>query len=354
MIKIALPNKGRLYQDTISFLQKCGLNVRRDNERQYQSRMTGLCSDVEVVFQRALDIPKVTGQGQADLGITGLDIFCEMGEEASRCLLVFPDVVDESKRQISCLPYGRCALVLAVPDSWVDITSIGDLAELAIKRKREGRMLRVATEFPFLTKNYLFQKNVSYFKIIEVSGAVESAPRMAGADIVSDLMSSGTTLSENRLKLIDGGEIIRSQASLIASLSLQKDASKMALLKQIIDRIEAYLNAEKYYLITANIIIEGKTELDLKKHLVAGISPSQIELLGQKGPTIAKVMNLADNNTTWSISIQVKSEDLEKVIFILKKKSGQNILVSPLAFIYDNPGKAFLSLEERLKGKVHL
>lgn len=352
MIKIALPNKGRLYQDTISFLQKCGLNVSRDNERQYQSRLTGFFEDVGVIFQRALDIPKVVGLSQADLGITGLDIFCEMGEEARGCLTVFPDAVDEKERQIPCLPQGKCALVLAVPDQWVDITSISDLAELAITRKKENRMLRVATEFPNLTRDYLFQKNVSYFEIVEVSGAVESAPRMAGADIVSDLMSSGVTLSENRLKLIEGGRILQSQACLIASSSLQKDSQKMTFLRQIIDRIEAHLNAEKYYLLTANIIIEGKRESDLKRKLIEDLSPLQIELLGQKGPTIARVMNLKDNNTIWSISMQVKSGYIEEVVSILKRKNGQNIFVSPLAFVYDNPGKAFLSLEEKLKGKI--
>lgn len=351
MIKIALPNKGRLYQDTISFLEKCGLGVVRNNERQYQSRLTGLFEDVGVVFQRALDIPKVVGLSQADLGITGLDIFCEMGQEARGCLTVFPDVVDEKERQIPWLPYGKCALVLAVPDSWVDITSISDLAELAIIRKKENRMLRVATEFPNLTRDYLFQKNVSYFEIVEVSGAVESAPRMAGADIVSDLMSSGVTLSENRLKLIDGGCILKSQACLIASSSLQKDSQKMALLKQIIDRIEAHLNAMRYYLVTANIIIEGKRESDLKRKLIEGLSPSQIELLGQEGPTISRVMKLTDNNTVWSISMQVKSEYIEEVISILKRKNGKNILVLSLNFIYDTPGKAFFRFNERQKIK---
>lgn len=327
MLKIALPNKGRLYQDTISFLNACALNVIRDNERQYQSRMRGLFEDVEVVFQRALDIPKVIGQGRADLGITGLDIFCEMGEEASGCVCVFPDEAFKEARQIPGLPYGACSLVLAVPDHWVDITSISDLAELAIIRKKEGRMIRVATEFPHLTKNYLFQKGVSYFEIIEVSGAVESAPAMGSADIVSDLVSSGATLAENRLKLIEEGEIIKSQACLIASFSLQKeerDSPKMLLLEHIIDRIEAHLNAKKYYLITANI----KTQADVVNEL-----------------SCANIINI----TNESISIQVKCEDLEDIIFLLRKKGAQNILVSSCNFIYNNPGKAFLSFLKKIK-----
>lgn len=329
-LKIALPNKGRLYEDTLGFLKECDLSITRDNERQYQSRLKGLFEDVEVVFQRAQDIPKVIGQGKADLGITGLDIFCEMGEEASGCVCVFPDAILEEDRKISSLPYGECALVLAVPDQWVDITSMSDLAELAIVRKKEGRLMRVATGFPHLTKNYLFQKNVSYFEIIEVSGAVESAPAMGLADIVSDLVSSGVTLRENRLKLIDDGRIIQSQASLIASLSLQNEdlnSAKMVLLKHIIDRIEAYLNAKKYYLITANIKID----------------PSIVNEL-----SFANIISITDGDTS-SISIQVKSEKLEDVVSILRKGGGQNILVSSLNFLYNNPEEAFISLIKRLK-----
>lgn len=361
-LTIALPNKGRLYSDTISFLEKCGLFVRRDNERQYQSKMRGIADGVEVVFQRARDIPKVVGEGRIDLGITGYDIFCEMGgEQSGNCFSIFPDSKDEL---IPRLPFGSCSLVLAVPDHWVDIVSMSDLAELAITRKKENQILKVATEFPYLTQNHLYKWAVSYFETIEVYGAAESAPKMGSADLVADLKASGVTLTENRLKEIAGGEILKSSACFIASKAFthemkKKDSPKIKLTQQIIDRIDAHLNAKKYWLITANIGIipnsDGDHEQQLKKALTADLEKEQLKFLGQRGPTIASVLDLKEHNSSFdlphffSISIQVKSDELETAITILRNKTGRDILISPLAFVYDNEPKAYNTLVNKLK-----
>ena len=76
-LTIALPNKGRLYEETLKFLDKCALRVRRENERQYDAKMDGLADSIDVVFQRARDIPKVVGEGRIDLGINGFDFLWE-------------------------------------------------------------------------------------------------------------------------------------------------------------------------------------------------------------------------------------------------------------------------------------
>jgi len=366
-LTIALPNKGRLYDHTIRFLDKCALTVHRDNERQYQATMGGLSDGVEVVFQRARDIPKVVGEGRIDLGITGYDIFREMGaEESTRCFSVFPSSEHEGKQHeaIPSLRYGSCSLVMAVPDHWVDISNMSDLAELAIVRKQEGQMLRIATEFPNLTKKHLFNKGVSYFEVTDVTGAAESAPRMGSADLISDLKSSGVTLAENRLKVIDGGTIINSGACLIASESLKKepeDSPKMTLAKSVIDRIEAHLNAKKYWLITANLEIDGTgkskgTEERLRQYLREDLNATELGLLGQKGPTIARVMQLGEEEDEgraeiYSVSVQVDSENLESVITILRNKSGGDILVTPVSFVYDQEPRAYARLKRSLRRK---
>jgi len=356
-LRIAIPNKGRLYEETLKFLEKCGLKVRRENERQYRASMDGIEGGIEVIFQRTRDIPRVVGEGQIDLGITGLDILLEVGRERD-CVCVFPDKLEENDRSIPSLPYGYCCLVLAVPEYWVDITSISDLAELAIIRKRENKMLKVATEFPNLTRNYLFHRGVSYFEIIEATGAVESMPSIGSSDFVSCLKSSGTTLVENRLKEIEGGLIINSSACVIAGSSLVKElpeSLKLTCVKNFLDRIEGCRMADDFVLITANLVIPSPhhDESRLCEVLFTGISKEELNLLGRKGPTIAKVINpFESEKTVYSISIQVERNHMEKAISILRGKGACDILVTPLNFIFDEKPKAYSFLIQRLKGKI--
>lgn len=345
---LALPGKGRSYKPTLEFLEKCAFSVKRENERQYQSEMTGIEGDVEVLFQCPRDIPKLIEDGGADLGMTGFDMFMEAGgdQKLDRMAPVFPD--DRDYPDIPFLPFGACSLVIAVPENRVDIQTISDLAEYAMSRKREGKILRVATEFPNLTKEHLFKYGVSYFEITEVFGAVESAPGRGAADIIADLKSSGITLSENRLKEITGGTILRSSMSLIASTQTLKDKEKRRIAKQIIDRIEAQMNARKYWLITANVI--AKDELSLASLLTDNLKEKESRLLGQAGPTVAKVLALNNPSqaSVYSVSVQSKTENLDMVVDILRKKGGKNILVTPMSFVFDAE-RAYRFLEKKIR-----
>lgn len=358
LLTIALPNKGRLYEGTLKFLEKCALRVRRENERQYQAKMDGISSSVEVVFQRARDIPKVVGEGRIDLGITGFDVLWETGGEKN-CVSIFPDEREPAERLVQSLPYGYCSLVLAVPDHWVDVTTVSDLAELAIVRKRENRMLRVATEFPNLTRTYLFNAGVTYFEIVEVTGAAESAPRTGSADLVADLMSSGVTFAENRLKRIEAGIIISSGACLIASNSLQREpvgSPKLSAAKSLIDRIEAYRVADDFVLLTANIVVPqpNADENVLLEFLTKDLGQDDIKLLGREGPTVARVLSTADGElsrkqTAYSVSIEIARERLDQAITLLRSKTGRDILVTSLNFVFDEKPKAYNRLMEKLK-----
>ena len=362
ILRVALPSKGRLEKETLEFLDGCALRVRRENERQYQARMTGIDEGIEVIFQRAADIPKIVGEGRIDLGITGFDLLWEKGAEAA-CISVFPDERDENLRKVDSLPYGSCSLVIAIQEHWVHVTNIADLAELAVIHKKRKDILKVATEFPNLTRKFLFDLGVTHFEIIAVSGAAESAPRTKSAAFVSTLKSSGVTLSENRLKEIEGGIIISSGACLIASSQLAKEgrnSTKLELARNFIDRIEAHMIAEDFVLVTANIVVNKPDagEEQLRTVLSEGLTELELKLLGQEGPTVAKVIKISkegkgqseQNNSysIYSVSIQVKRENLDKVIAVLRKKSGQNILVSPLNFVFDDRPKAFARLSEKL------
>jgi len=366
-VTIALPNKGRLHDNTVAFLEKCALKVKRDNARQYQSTMSGAGGPVDVVFQRARDIPTIVAEGKADLGITGFDIFCETEREGGECIAVFPDEKERGAQSIGPLPFGACNLVVAVPDHWVDVTAMADVAELALAMKKDGNQrLRVATEFPNLVRNFLFEKGVSNFQIVEVYGAAESAPKMGSADIVADLASSGVTLAENRLKQIRGGEILRSSACLIASRKLRGEGKgagkKLTLVRNIVDRIDANMKARQYWLVTANVAAPapGKGEAFedvLARALAEGLTDDQRALLGRKGPTVARVLDMSgnggeSNEAVYGVSLQVEADALDAVVGLLRRQTGLDILVSPVAFAYESRAVAYDLLQAKLKKKV--
>src|SRR5207244_1868552 len=145
----ALPGKGALEANTLTFLAECGMKVSRANPRQYLARMKSM-PDIEVVFQRAADIPELVQSGDAALGITGYDILAEHrgssdeereeGGGSSELFVLLRD-----------LGYGACRLVVAVPETWIDVSNCSDLWHLSgYYQLHKGRGLRIATKYPVL------------------------------------------------------------------------------------------------------------------------------------------------------------------------------------------------------------
>ena len=147
-LRLAIASKG-WEDDTLRFLGQCGLRVDRSNPRQYRASMRGLpTGPAEVVFQRATDIFDEVNGGSVDLGITGYDIVAEHRAEEDEIVVVHGE-----------LGFRRCSLVVAVPEGWVDVTSVSDLAEVAVELRSAGRELRVATKYPNLTRQFLYGRD---------------------------------------------------------------------------------------------------------------------------------------------------------------------------------------------------
>lgn len=265
-IRLALPSDGELYETTQQFLRGAGMDVRRPSSRQYTGTIASL-KDVVVLFQRAADIPAKVEEGTADIGIVGLDRFLESSPENGNSLVVLDD-----------LAYGNCELVIAVPDFWVDVESVTDLAELAIESREQGSRLRLATKYPKLVQEFLISKVVHYIELAPTSGTVEAAPATGYAEVIADLTASGATLRENHLKILNDGVILSSQACMIANKnSVGSDQTKLALTRQILERAEAFLKAKDYSIISAQapkwtreIDLEFRSEFDLE--VVPGIT----------------------------------------------------------------------------------
>ena len=254
-LRLAVPSDGALHEPTMMFLRLCGMEVLRANQRRYTAEIPAM-PGVRVLFQRSADITSKVEEGNADVGIVGLDRFLESRREEGETNVV-----------IDALGFGHCELVIGVPDSWVDVISLADLADLSMHFREEGNDLRIATKYPRLVGRLLLSNGVNYFSLVESSGTVEAAPAMGFADIVADISSSGTTMRENLLKPIRGGSVLRSEACLIANSGLLAgNAQKRQQAESLVELIEAHLQSQRYYSVTANI--KGETAEDVARYVL--------------------------------------------------------------------------------------
>lgn len=204
---IAIPSKGRLKDDALAALAGAGLTVVPPaDSRTYKAHAEGR-DDIEVAFLSASQIARELAAGTVDAGITGED-------------LVQEDVADSAQRitKLAPLGFGHADVVVAVPDAWVDVHTMADLAEVAAGfRARHGRRMRIATKYWRLTQAHFSERHgIQLYRIIESLGATEGAPAAGQADLIVDITSTGSTLSANRLRVLDDGVILRSQACLFA------------------------------------------------------------------------------------------------------------------------------------------
>ena len=232
---LALPSKGRLYDATARFFEGAGLVIASTYGRQYTAELRGV-EGWKVLFQRAEEITETVGSGTADLGLTGLDFFNEDPGHQDRLLLI-----------IERLGYGFANLVVAIPEHWIDVETVEHLGDLAISfRLSKGRPLRIATRFPNLTRRFLEDHEISDYVLVHSAGALESSPSAGVADLIVDLTSTGTTLTENKLRALRDGTVIRSQACLFGSRQIgELEPRLMERLTTLLDRIEARLLANE-------------------------------------------------------------------------------------------------------------
>ncbi len=208
MLKIALPNKGRLSEEVRELFNDAGLEVRVRGERALTASLGG---EFEAIFVRAQDIPEFVADGAAQAGVTGWDLVNESGRE----LELLMD-----------LEFGRCRLVVAARE---------ESGIISVEGVKNG--MRVASCFPRLTQEFFTQRG-QQVTVVPVSGAAEIAPHLGIADIVVDLTSTGSTLKMNGLREV--GTVLESSARLVACKANTQDAvRKLDELKQALGSVLA-------------------------------------------------------------------------------------------------------------------
>ncbi|MEE8443153.1 MAG: ATP phosphoribosyltransferase [Dehalococcoidia bacterium] len=314
-LRLAIPSDGELYESTLSFLSECGMAVNRGNTRRYTGSLRSL-DGVLVLFQRAADIPAKVEDGSADIGIDGLDRFVESHVDDGDGFIIHED-----------LGYSRCELVMAVPQAWVDVSEMADMADLAVEFRERGRDLRVATKYPRLTQRFFFGRGINYFTIVQSSGTLEAAPLMGFADVIVDISSTGTTIRENQLKILADGMVLRSQACLIGNReTLKRSQAKQESARRLIERMEGYLEARHFFRITANV--RGASADNVAQAVL-----ERSELGGLKGPTVAQVYS-PEGDDWYAVSVVVPHDSLQEALDHLRGIGGTGISVVQPRYVY--------------------
>ncbi len=212
----AIPSKGRLKDDAMALLARAGLALEPLSERSYETRIHGV-ADVKVVLVPASEIAMRLVKGELDAGITGEDVL----REAAGVLQGAEHVSGPQRiglhgpTRLCRLGFGPARLVAATPASWLDCTCMDDVHDIAAEiRRTQKRPLRVATKYVRLTRAFFAQHLIADYRIQHSTGATEAAPASGLADMIVDITTSGATLRDNHLRILDDGLILDSEAAL--------------------------------------------------------------------------------------------------------------------------------------------
>jgi ATP phosphoribosyltransferase len=276
MIKLGLPNKGRLSDKSLELLTQAGFRIQTK-----ERKLSAFCENftMEVIFVRASDIPGFIQEGIIDLGITGQDLVEEKGVEVERILE---------------LDFGQGELVLAVSKDFD-------------KEQLFSKSLKIATSYPKITQTFCEAQGINA-DVIEMSGAVELAPKLGLSDAIVDLTSSGETLRMN--DLIPLMTIFKTQACLFANK--EKASSERKIIDQIVMALQSVLMAYEQKFLIANLPKISLVDL-------AGIAP------GLSGPTVMSILGRED---LCAIQVVVNEREMTGVIDQLKKLGASGILVT--------------------------
>ncbi len=221
MIKIGVPSKGRLMEQTFDWFSARGLKMQKSgSEREYAGQVAA--EGVELVLLSAGEIPRELAAGRIDLGVTGSD-------------LVREKLVDWQLQvsEVAALGFGQADLIIAVPAAWIDVDTLDDLdASAAAFRATHGHRLRIATKYHRLVRDFLAAAGVADYQLVDSQGATEATVKNLTAEAIADITSSGETLRANHLKVLSDSLILQSQATLFRANG-SKGADLDALLRRL-------------------------------------------------------------------------------------------------------------------------
>jgi ATP phosphoribosyltransferase len=286
MLRIALPNKGRLADEARELFNDAGLEVRARGDRALTASLGG---EFQALFVRAQDIPEFVADGAADAGITGWDLVAE----SCRPLDVLLD-----------LEFGRCRLAVAATEE----SRIASADQVPVNA-------RVATSFPRLTRRF-FEQLDRAVELVPVTGAAEIAPHIGIADIIVDLVSTGSTLRVNGLQEI--ATVLESTARLVVAQGSAGSTTgaigraKARALDELSAALESVIRARGKRYVMANV---PKERLDEVRRVLPGLN----------GPTVIDILN---GGTYVAVHAVTPAATIYRAVAELKALGAEGILVT--------------------------
>ena len=275
-LRLAIPNKGRLVEPTVTLLRDAGL-VFEAGDRALVARVQNV--ELDILFVRTNDVIEFVNDGVAELGVTGLDLVAESGSEVP---------------QLRKLGFGRCRLTVAVPNDSTFRTA-EDLAGL-----------RVATSHMNLTKRFFAGRSIPV-DVIPVSGAAEVAPRLGLAEAIVDLVSTGSTMVVNGLRPIE--EVFESEAVLLGNATALRERADM------LDSIQTMLSAtlaargRRYLMMNA-----PRSMLAELENLLPGLESPSVIPLAHEG--MIAIHSVVDADAVWSLLPRLKAAGASGILIL--------------------------------------
>jgi len=277
MLRVAVPNKGSLSEPAAEMLRQAGYRQRRDSR---ELVLPDPENGVEFFFLRPRDIAVYVGAGTVDVGITGRDLLLDSGSPAVEHL---------------ALGFGRSTFHFA-----------GPAGEMTAHEDVSGK--RIATSYEILVENYLAERGIVHAGIVRLDGAVETAIRLGVADVVADVVETGTTLRAAGLEVF-GEPVLRSEAVLIRRAGTDRPEE----LEVLARRLQGVLTARQY------VLMDYDVPLDLVDKAVA-VTP------GLESPTVSPL-----HDKDWAaVRVMVRREETNKVMDALYEVGARAILVTSI------------------------
>jgi ATP phosphoribosyltransferase len=316
MLTLAIPSKGRLQEQVAEYFADAGLPITKSGARGYSATVAGQ-PDIDVRLLSASEISNALLAGDIHLGVTGEDLM----REASPSL-------DGLVTLIAPLGFGYANVVVAVPEAWIDVTTMHDLDDVcAAFAQRHKRRLRIATKYVHLTRAFFAKHGIADYRIVESSGATEGAPASGSAEAIVDITTTGATLVANGLKILEDGTILESQAQLAASLTAPWNAVARTAAETLLSRIAAREKAKSSQVI--RVRLNGKAEA-----VLAALASTGTAILSQSGADYALVC---------------PRKNLMAAISVLKASGSGAATVEEVDYLFEPSNALYAKIETALR-----
>lgn len=310
-LTLAVPSKGRLQEQVQSYFADAGFAMKQAaGARGYRATLAGI-PGIDVRLLSASEIAAALIAGDVHLGVTGEDLIRENAL-----------ALDGTIKLIKPLGFGFADVVVAVPQAWIDVSTMADLDDVcAAFYQRHRRRLRIATKYVGLTRTFFAAAGIWDYRIVESAGATEGAPAAGAAEAIVDITTTGATLAANNLKMLTDGTILESQAQLAASFTAPWSNEARAAAVTLITRLSARERAKSSLVLRARLDgnpdavlaqLREKSAVSVLSRPAVGNAAGEYAILCPRNALMEAIEVLRANGTDGAVTAQDSDYVFEK------------------------------------------